>query len=134
MAQDELPQILSDEEFAALLKQREQFDRPEHERWNSAGARPSQPQTDGRPESTLEQKFPHIAQKLVSVWPSEACALYLNDLVVSEPQRNSRKGFPADIIEDFLMLYAINERLMRNARTPPAPGGREVWPKDRRQK
>ena len=132
MAQDDLPQILSDEEFAALLKQREQYDRPEHERWNTAGKRPPPPQTDGRPESTLEQQFPHIAQKLTCVWPSEACAQYLSDLMVTE--RNTRKGFPADIVEDFLMLFAINEILMRRARTPPANNAGDPWPKNGRQK
>ena len=131
MAQDDLPQILSDEEFAALLKQREPFDRPEHERWNTAGKRPPPPQTDGRPESTLEQQFPHIAQKLVSVWRSEACALYLNNLLVTE--RNTRKGFPADVVEDFLMLYAINEMLVRTMRAAASPNRTDPWPKDRRQ-
>ena len=132
MAQDELPPLLSDEEFDALLKQRAQFDRPEHERWNNAGQRPTPPQTDGRPESSLEQQFPHIAAKLVAVWPSEACALYLNNLVVTE--RNTRKGFPADIVEDFLMLYAINETLVRRMRTSPPGSAGDLWPKDRRQK
>jgi len=128
MPQDELPQILSDEEFAALLKQREQFDRPEHERWNNAGPRSQPVTTDGKPESSLEQQFPHIAQKLTSVWPSEACALYLKELVVTE--RNTRQGFPADVVEDLLMLYAINEILLRRRGPAPAPAGspNDPWP------
>ena len=132
MAQDDLPQLLSDDEFAALLKQREQFDRPEHERWNSAGKRPPPPQTDGLPESTLEQQFPHIAQKLACVWRSEACSQYLSGLLVTE--RNTRKGFPADVVEDFLMLFAINEILLRKARMGPAADPGAPWPKNGRQK
>ncbi len=132
MAEDELPQILSDDEFAALVKQREQFDRPEHERWNSAGPRTPPTPTDGKPESSLEQQFPHIAQKLCAVWRSEACALYLKDLLVSE--RNTRRGFPADVVEDLLLLYGVNERLVRRAREAEPPETPDPWPKDRRLK
>src|SRR6187431_1037998 len=107
MSEDELPKLMTDEEFAALVNQRKQFDRAEHERWNNAGdPRAKTEQTDGRPESTLEQHFPRIAQKLAAIWRSEACAVYLKDLMVTE--RNTRQGFPPDVVEDLLMLYLIN--------------------------
>ncbi len=128
MQHDDLPKILSDEEFAALVKQREQHDRPEHERWNNAGPRNVPAETDGKPESTLEQKFPRIAHKLTLVWPGESCALFLQELVVSE--RNTRQGFPADIVEDLLLLYAINERLVRKTRAAPVVGPTDPWPED----
>lgn len=119
MAHD-LPKILSDEEFAALLKQRKQLDRTAHDHWDNAGVRPPQKPTDGLPESTLEQQFPHIAQKLCAVWPSEACALLINNLVVNS-NRDSRQGFPEEIIEDLLMLAAINEMLVRKIEFAPPP-------------
>lgn len=110
--------MLSDEEFAALLKQREQFERPEHDRWDNAGIRPPQKPTDGLPESTLEQQFAHIAQKLTAVWPSETCALLIRNLIVND--RDSRQGFPQDVVEDLLMLSEINEMRLRKIGLGPA--------------
>ena len=109
---EDLPKIISDEEFAALLKQREQPDRPEHDRVDNAGIRAPRKATDGLPESTVEQKFPRIAEKLTVVWPSEACSAYINNLVVNS-DRDCRDGFPVEVVEDLMMLYEINEMLMR---------------------
>ena len=126
MTQD-LPEIISDDEFDALLKQREQFDRPEHDRWDNAGIRAPQKPTDGLPESSVEQKFPRIAQKLTLVWRSEACALFIKDLVVNS-DRDSRQGFPVEIIEDLMMLYEINETLMPKTGLASAPPAKSPWP------
>lgn len=116
----DLPKILSDEEFAALLKQRRQSER-EHDHWDHTGIRPPQKPTDGLPESTLEQQFPHIAKQLCAVWPSEACALLINNLVVNR-NRDARQGFPEDVIDDLLMLAAINELLVgRKMQFAPPP-------------
>jgi len=49
------------------------------------------------------------------VWPSEACAAYLTSLIVTE--RETRQGFPPDVIEDLLMLHSINDIILRNAGT-----------------
>jgi hypothetical protein len=107
----DLPQMLSDEEFAKLLKAREGAARPEHDCWDNAGVRPPPEIGDGLPESCIEQQFPHIAKKLTLAWPSEACALYIADLVVNT--REARQGFPKEVVEDLLMLHAINDMLMR---------------------
>ncbi len=131
MSEDELPKIMSDEEFAALVKQREQFDRPEHERWNSAGPRQHSMPTDGKPESTLEQHFPRVAQKLTAVWRSETCAIYLKDLMVTE--RDTRQGFPPDVLEDLLMLYLINEMFVGRTRSAHPVASRDPWPEDRKK-
>jgi hypothetical protein len=131
MAEEELPKLMSDEEFAVLVKQRKQFDRAEHERWNNAGeARSKAAPTDGKPESTLEQHFPRVAQKLTAVWRSEACASYLKDLMVTE--RNTRQGFPPDVVEDLLMLYLINEMFVGRTRPVNASASRDPWPEDRK--
>jgi hypothetical protein len=107
----ELPKIFSDEEFDRLLKVRREVPRPEHDRLDNSGVRPARQKSDGLPESTIEQQFPHIAQKLAVVWPSEACGLYITDLIVN--RREARQGFPNEVIEDLLMLHAINDMLVR---------------------
>ena len=132
MSDDELPKLMTDEEFAALVNQRKDFDRAEHERWNNAGdAHPKHEPTDGKPESTLEQHFPRIAQKLAAVWRSEACAIYLQELMVTE--RNTRQGFPPDVVEDLLMLYLINEMFVGRMRPPNPAASRDPWPEDRKR-
>jgi hypothetical protein len=106
----ELPEILSDEEIDKLLKAREQMPRSNHERWDNAGLRPVRKPSDGRPESCIEQQFPHIATKLTLAWPSDACAQYITNLVVN--WREARQGFPQEVINDLLMLHEINDMLI----------------------
>lgn len=119
MAQD-LPKIFSDDELAELMKQRREFER-EHDRFGHSVVRPPPKPTDGLPESTLEQQFPHIAKRLCSFWPSEACALFIKNLIVNS-DRVSRQGFPEEVLEDLLMLAEINELLIRRKmQFAPAP-------------
>ena len=106
----EFPAILSDEEFEAAREQREQIVRA---RFNSIDVKDTQrPQTpdDGRPESSIEQRFPHIAKMLVAMWPSEAFALYVKRMIVAD--RETRAGFPRDVLEDLMMLDALNDMLL----------------------
>lgn len=126
MSKDQLPQIISDEEFERRLEERERAARAlrsDQDRWDNSGVlnRQHQP-SDGRPECTIEQQFPQIGKKLVVVWPSEACATYLTSLLVSD--RETRRGFPPEVVEDLLMLHAINEMLLRGTfrLTRPVPG------------
>jgi hypothetical protein len=109
----DLPKILSDDEFEKLLQAREKATRAENDRWDNSGVRPVHQASDGLPECCIEQQFPHIAKKLTVVWPSEACALYIADLIVNT--RGSRQGFPPEILEDLLMLHEINDMLVRAA-------------------
>jgi hypothetical protein len=110
----ELPEILSDEEFARMLQER---DKDSHalsttrDQWNKSARIPVRQPSDGLPESTIEQHFPRIAQKLVLVWPSEACAIYLTSLIVNE--REARQGFPPEVLDDLLMLHSMNDMIMR---------------------
>ena len=118
----ELPEILSDEEFARMLQEREIASHAlstTHDQWKSnpariAGRQPS----DGLPESTIEQHFPRIAQKLVLVWPSEACAVYLTSLIVNE--REARQGFPPEVLDDLLMLHSMNDMILRGLKARSA--------------
>jgi hypothetical protein len=127
MMSSDLPKIVSDEEFDRMLQEREKAQRAlrsDLDRWDNAGMAPIPRPSDGLPESMIEQQFPQVAKKLCMVWPSEACAAYLTSLLVSD--RETRKGFPPEVVEDLLMLHAINEMLMRiglgRGRTPV--GGR----------
>jgi hypothetical protein len=111
----ELPEILSDEEFARKLQEREAAAHAlstTHDQWKNNSARnPVRQPSDGLPESTIEQHFPRIAQKLVLVWPSEACAAYLTSLIVNE--REARQGFPPEVLDDLLMLHSMNDMILR---------------------
>ncbi len=122
---DDLPKIVSDEEFDRLIKEREKAQvalRSDHDRWDNSGVSPAQRPSDGRPESTIEQQFPQVAKKLTMVWPSEACAVYLGSLLVCD--RETRRGFPPEVVDDLLMLHAMNEMLLRGTfrLTRPPPG------------
>lgn len=108
---DELPKLFSDEEFneqRLVRERRELADRRVEER----RARPVPPlkNTDGLPQSTIEQRFPHIAKKLTALWLTEACAEFLSGLTVAD--RPGRQGFPLDVMEDLMMLYEINDMLI----------------------
>ena len=92
---------------------RDQGPRPEHDRLDNKAIIATALTTDGLPESTIEQRFAHVSQHLVAMWPSEACALYIQRLVISD--RGVRQGFPQDVIDDLLMLYQINEMRCREA-------------------
>ena len=111
---DELPNLFSDNEFNAQLESREQCQVPNR----SVAERREEPMqklrlTDGLPESTMEQKFPHIAKKLTLAWRSEACALFLGNLIIND--RPDRQGFPYDVLEDLLMLNELNSALINPA-------------------
>ncbi|MDB5811796.1 MAG: type secretion system protein [Betaproteobacteria bacterium] len=117
----ELPEILSDEEIERRVKEREQLLRSGHDRWDNSGVISKRHLSDGLPESTIEQLFPRIAEKLAIVWPSEACAMYITSLLVNT--RETRQGFPPEVVEDLLMLHSINDILLRSnpfsPRNPP---------------
>ncbi|MCE9639832.1 MAG: hypothetical protein K8S22_06745 [Betaproteobacteria bacterium] len=119
----ELPQIISDEEFDRLLDERKHLPRSEHERWDNSAIRPGHEPGDGLPECCIEQQFPRIADKLLVLWPSEACAVYISSLLVNK--RETRQGFPKEVVEDLLMLHAINDMLVRSgnrtSRVPAPP-------------
>lgn len=117
MPDDELPKLFSDDEFKAQVEIRERRENPERREvqerrveerrreTTQLGRRPS----DGLPESTLEQQFPHLAKKLTTLWRSEACAFFLGGLLISD--RPNRQGFPYDVLEDLIMLNELNSTL-----------------------
>jgi hypothetical protein len=118
---DELPKLFSDEEFDAQLELRELSS-------TQLRRRPS----DGLPESTLEQRFPHIVQRLTAIWWSDVCSVYLNNLMISD--RPDRQGFPYDVLEDLIMLSEINSSLINPAHPAGNSSARDPfgWARQRR--
>jgi hypothetical protein len=109
----DFPEILSDDDFERMLQERNTAARAlriDQVGWDNAARIPAHRPNDGFPESTIEQHFPQIAKKLVLVWPSEACAAYLSNLIVT---RRPRQGFPPEVLDDLLMLYSMNDILLR---------------------
>jgi len=117
---EEFPDILPDDEFERRLRERHKAERAlsiGQVGWDSSERVAPQHPSDGLPESTIEQHFPQIAKKLILVWPSEACALYLNSLIVT---KKPRQGFPLEVLNDLLMLYSMNDMLLRSMQSRSA--------------
>jgi len=102
----DVPTLFSDEEFA---NRHQQLHKCESSLYELEKPHVSQHVLgDGLPESSLEQRFPHIARQLVAMWRSEACAMLISRLVVSD--RLDRHGFPREVIDDLMMLHELNDR------------------------
>jgi len=118
---DEFPDILPDDEFERRLQERRKAGRAlstGQAGWDRSGRVPHpHPPSDGLAESTIEQHFPQIAKKLILVWPSEACAAYLNNLIVT---KRPRQGFPPEVLNDLLMLHSMNDMLVRSIQSRSA--------------
>jgi hypothetical protein len=116
----EFSDIFSDDEFERLLQERHKAERAlstDQAGWDRSGRVPPHRPGDGLPESTIEQHFPQIAKQLILVWPSEACAVYLNNLIVT---RRPRQGFPPEVLDDLLMLHSMNDMLLRSMQSRSA--------------
>ena len=120
---EKFPEIYSDDEFDRALQERDRAARAlrqDQNGWDNAASVPPHVPGDGLPESTIEQHFPQIAQKLILFWPSEACAAYLNNLIVT---KRPRQGFPTQVLDDLLMLHSMNDILLRSIQPRHAPSG-----------
>jgi hypothetical protein len=109
----EVPTLLTDAEFDALLSARKERERlaRQWDRWDVSGTMLNKPASDGRPESIIEQKFPHIAARIMAFWRTHALSDYIASILVMD--RQDRQGFPREVVEDLLMLHALNERVIR---------------------
>ena len=59
-------------------------------------------------QSTLEQRFPHIAAKLTEVWPNGNQATeYLDALLFKESTRAGRQGFTDDTWQELTLLNDV---------------------------
>jgi hypothetical protein len=63
----------------------------------------------------LEEQFPHILEKIVNLWKSPECGVYLADLLQPEGRgggRFDRSGFPDEIWEELLYLNQLHLNAM----------------------
>src|SRR4051812_26553555 len=123
-AATEFPKLLTDGEFDAARDQQKALEHVEYR--DRKAVLESRPLADGKPESTIEQRFKHVSNHLIAMWGSEACSLYIKRLLVSD--RIDRQGFPPDVIEDLILLDRLNDAVLRNKQValrvnffPPRP-------------
>jgi hypothetical protein len=58
----------------------------------------------------LDEKFPHILEKIVELWNSPDCGFYLSDLLQPNGRgggRLDRDGFPEEAWEELLQLNQL---------------------------
>jgi hypothetical protein len=108
------PRLFSDDEFEDIRHKYSGVARAQNDRWDNRTPLDAAPPYDGKPEATIEQKFPHIAKHLVAMWGSEACALYLQRLIIAD--REGKQGFPPHVLQDLVMLDAVNDMVMDQKR------------------
>ncbi len=76
-------------------------------------------------QSTLEQRFPHIAAKLTEVWrDGDQATEYLNTLLFKESARVERQGFTDDT---WLELTLLNEVLRLEYPPRISSTATDVW-------
>ncbi len=52
------------------------------------------------------EEFPHIMEKLYSLWPDEMATIYLRDLI-TDNRGGERTGFGKEVLSEILMLIAV---------------------------
>jgi len=65
----------------------------------------------------LEADYPRIIDKLQTLWPGEACARYLDSLIIDD--RGGRQGFSPAVMSEILFLKEIMQVYH--------PGKQDVW-------
>lgn len=76
-------------------------------------------------QSTLEQRFPHIASKLTEVWQNGGQAReYLDALLFKETSRTERHGFTDDSWQEIILL---NEVLRLEYPPLPSTTATDIW-------
>jgi hypothetical protein len=105
------PKLFSDDEFENIREKCNDLAPSTNDRWDNRTVLDASPAYDGKPESTIEQSFKHIAKHLVAMWGSEACALYIQRLIVCD--RRGKQGFPPHVMEDLIMLDHLNDELCK---------------------
>lgn len=58
----------------------------------------------------LEGKYSRVFNKIMTLWGSEAAEDYFGELIVDK--RGGRKGFPADVAADIILLSRLHARIM----------------------
>lgn len=67
----------------------------------------------GRIDSVLDDDFPHIAQKIISMWGSQELVDLLQEMVNwhPTPDRKQRKGFPFYAMRELAIIIIYHNQL-----------------------
>ena len=95
----DLPQIMTEEEIDAQIREAEVVDRQYQ-------PPPSDKQLSGEALELLKTLFPRIHQNLLALWGTGQGEAYVDGLIVDE--RGNRKGFPPDVLRGLLVLQRIH--------------------------
>ena len=66
----------------------------------------------------LEERFPHVLEKIIKLWDSPEAELYLNDLLQPAGRgggRMDRDGFPDQAWEEILELKVLHDNARRKS-------------------
>ena len=63
--------------------------------------------------AALESKYSRVFNKIIAMWGTQGLEEHFNDLIVDK--RGGRKGFPADVAADIILLSRLHERLLMSA-------------------
>jgi hypothetical protein len=55
----------------------------------------------------LEQKFPHLLERMIKLWNSPQFDAYVNQLMLDKREHH-RQGFPAEVASEILRLSIIH--------------------------
>lgn len=95
----DLPQIMSEEEIDAQVRDSEVVDR-QHQ------PPPTDKQLADEAVAMMKTLFPRIHQNLLALWGTGQGEAYLDGLIVDE--RGNRQGFPPDVLRGLLVLQRIH--------------------------
>jgi hypothetical protein len=59
---------------------------------------------------TLDERFPHVLEKVIELWDTEDAEAYLADLLRPNVGRFDRDGFPDAAWEEILRLKILHNR------------------------
>ena len=56
----------------------------------------------------INERYPHISEKIKSLWGDKECNIYLNELF-NDTRANTRQGFPVEIASALFKLLQEHE-------------------------
>lgn len=59
---------------------------------------------------SLQNKYPHIYNKLILLWGTEECRLYISELL-KDTRKDTRIGFPIEVAQELMSILAEHDRL-----------------------
>jgi hypothetical protein len=73
----------------------------------------------GRYPARLDQRYPHILERITQLWGTSQIDPYLQELLLDS--RGDRQGFPPDVMSDLMFLHGLH---VEDRETPAT---RDVW-------